>query len=51
MKSVGGFLYFVLWAIGVIAVKGFWMSVAAFIVPIVGPYEGVKFLLQHFGIV
>jgi hypothetical protein len=49
--KLGRLLYFVLWVIGVFTVKGFWMTIAAAVVPVVGPFEGVLYLLRHFGIV
>lgn len=50
MKPIVGLFYFCLWAVGVITVKGFWIPTAAIVIPVVGPYEGVKYLAHHFGI-
>ena len=50
MKPIAGLVYFALWAIGLATVKGFWITTAAIIVPVVGPYEGVKYLAHHFGL-
>ncbi len=48
--KIGGVLYFGLWVIGVVTVKGFWLTAAAVVIPIVGPFYGVVALGHHFGI-
>lgn len=48
--KLGGIIYFGLWVLGVTTVKGFWLTAAAAIVPIVGPFYGVLYLTHHFGI-
>lgn len=43
-----GLIFGILWGMGVIVAKGFWLTLAAFFVPFIGPAVSVMWLLDRF---
>lgn len=43
-----GLIFGILWGMGVIVAKGFWATLAAFLIPFIGPAISVMWLLEKF---